>query len=214
MKRKYFWLIILLGGALSASILHARVFSSRNVDLLNPSSYGRLIYKTLMEINEGQSEVSVVICDDGLAPVEAALTAYHNPVFSAVAVHTEADKPALLVTVVKSPADQKASLTSRPRHRLVDVPVPADGVVLGTMRSADTRTTFEHLSSRMAKDETLRFFDLGMVQAGWVKQVGMEKGSGLSVYSKGTDICLILVNTQESNGETGITLLHKQGAVN
>lgn len=214
MRCKHLWVMVLAVGCLYASLLHARVFSSRNIDLLNPASFGRLIYQTMMEINDGKADVCVVACDAGLDQVQAALNAHRDSTLRAVALSTGMEKPALLVTVVQSPAEKAASQAKRARHRLADVPVPADGVVLGAMRSADTRTTFERLVSRQGEAEVVRFFELGMNRSGWSKLVGAGEGGGLLVYVKGADVCVVRVATQESNGETGITLLHKQGAVN
>lgn len=205
---------LVLAGCLAATLLHARVFSSGRLDLLNPATFGRLIYKTIMEINGGKAEVNVVACADGPAVVEVALAAHRDPTLRVVALSAGDDTPALLVTVVQSPAEKDASRPAQARHGLTDVPVPSDGVVLGTMRSVDTRTTFERLSSRQGVAEVTRFFEREMGQAGWSKLVGADEGSGFLFYIKGADLCAVLVTPQESNGETGITLLHKQGAVN
>ncbi len=214
MGRKYAGLLLLLAGCLSASLLHARVFTSRTVDLFNPSTFGRLVYKTVMEINEGKAEVSVVACDDGLTAVQATVQHQRDSKFRAVALSAGDEKPALLVTVVQSQAEKDASQSQRARHRLADVPVPSDGVVLGTLRSMDTRTTFERLVSRLGKEEIVRFFEQSMNREGWLKLVGAAGKGGFLFYVKGADICMVMVAPQESNGETGITLLHKQGAVN
>ncbi|MEI7881229.1 MAG: hypothetical protein WCI95_10180 [bacterium] len=214
MRCKHLWVMVLAVGCLYASLLHARVFSSRNIDLLNPASFGRLIYQTMMEINDGKADVCVVACDAGLNQVQAALNGRRDSTLRAMVLSPGEDKPALLVTVVQSSSEKAASQAQRARHRLADVPVPADGVVLGTMRSADTRTTLERLVSRQGEAEVVRFFELGMNRSGWSKLVGAVEGGGLLVYVKGVDVCVVRVATQESNGETGITLLHKQGAVN
>jgi hypothetical protein len=211
MRRNLPWLLILAGGCLSASLLHARVFSSGNIDLFNPASFGRVIYKTLMEINGGKADVSVVACENGMTSLQAALMAHHDPTLRVVALSTGEEKPVLLVTVAQALAEKEAS---QARHRLADVPVPSDGVVLGTMKSADTRTTFERLSSRMGKEEAIRFYEQSMERTGWSRLTGAGEGGGFLFYVKGVDICVVLVAIQESNGETGITLLHKQGAVN
>jgi len=214
MRRKYLWLMVLLEVCLAASLLQARVFLSRNIDLSNPATFGRLVYKTLMEINGGNADVSVVACDDGVAPVQAALTQHPDPTLRVVALSTGSEKEALLVTVVQSQEEKAASQVQRVRHRLADVPVPADGIVLGTMKNMDTRTTLERFSSRLGKDEVVRFFEQTMTRMGWAKMMGAAAGGGVLFYVKGADICMVMVTPQESNGETGITLLHKQGAVN
>ena len=206
--------VLVLAGCLTASLLQARVFTEGRLDLLNPATFGRLIYKTLMELNGGKAEVSVVACADGPALVEAAAAAPRDPTLQAVALSAGEDKPALLVTVVQSPSEKAASHPSRARHRLGDVPLPSDGVVLGTIKSVDTRTTLERLASRQGAAEVERFFERAMGQAGWSRLVEAAGGSGFQFYVKGADVCVVLVTTQESNGETGITLLHKQGAVN
>ena len=215
LHRKYPWLLLLLaGGCLSASLLHARVYFSQSVDLFNPASFGRLIYKTIMEINGGKAEVNVVGCDDGLDPVKAALGTHLDPRLRVVALGSDSERPALLVTVVQSPAEQNTSQSIRARHRITDVPVPSDGLVLSTLNSSDTRSTLECLSSRMGKDDLVRFYEAAMARTGWTKLVAAAEGSGLMIYIKGADICVVMVTMQESNGESGVTLLHKQGAVN
>ncbi|MEI8139479.1 MAG: hypothetical protein WCI03_06390 [bacterium] len=211
MRRNLLWLLIIAGGCLFASLLHARVFSTGSIDLFNPSSFGKLIYKTLMEINGEKADVSVVACENGLTSLKAVLKVHHDPTLRVVALSTGEEKPVLLVTVAQALAEKEAS---QARHRLADVPVPSDGVVLGTMRSADTRTTFERLAYRMGKEEAIRFYEQSMERTGWSKLMGAGEGGGFLFYVKGADICVVLVAIQESNGETGITLLHKQGAVN
>lgn len=214
MCRKVPWLaLLLLGVTLPATFLYARVFSSRSVDLFSPATYGRLIYKTVMEINGGKAEVNVVACDEGLGAVRGALTAHQDPALRLVALSPAPDKPALLVTVAQSAAEREASRERNAQHRLADVPVPPDGIVLGTMRSTDTRTTFERIASRMDRTEVVRFFESGLARHGWSRQCGRGTGNGFLVYVKAADLCMLLVTDQESNGNTGITLLHKQGAV-
>lgn len=215
MRRRFQWLGgVFLSACLIAPLLHARVYAIRHIDLFSPASYGRLIYKTLMEINGGKAEVNVVACEGDLTPLRAIMSAHADPSLRFVAIQPGAEKPALLVTVLQSQAERDASQSSYARHRLVDVPVPQDGIVRSTMNSGDTRTTFERISSRMARVDVVRFIEQGLERNGWKKQVGAGEESGFLVYIKGSDICLVLVKAKESDGETSITLLHKQGAVN
>lgn len=208
------WLGVLAGIGLVVPLLHASVFSSRKIDLFTPSTYGRLIYKTIMEINGGKADVSVVACDDGLDTMQGALTAQHDARLRWVSLDTGEGKPGVLVTVVQSPSEKEASQSARARHRIADVPVPSDGIVLGTMRSADTRTTYERLTSRLGRSEVVQFYDQAMIRSGWSKLVAASEEGGFLFYAKGADLCAVLVTIQESDGETGISLLHKQGAVN
>lgn len=204
---------MLLAACLTAPVLYARVFTAGRLDLRYPATFGRLIYQTLMEINGGKAEVNVVACTEGPTLLDAALRAHRDPAIQVVSINVGEDKPPLLVTVVQSPSDRDASRPAQARHGLADVPVPADGVILSTMRSGDTRTTFERLSSRQGVDEVIRFFEERMGQTGWTKWINAGEGSGFSFYIKGADVCVVRVVAKESHGETGITLLHKQGAV-
>lgn len=215
MRWKYPWLTLLVVGiTLPASLLQARVFASRRVDLASPATYGRLIYTTAMEINGGKAVVNVVACDGGWPAVRGALAAHQDPALRVVTFLPEPDKPALLVTVAQSTVEREASRAGNAQHRLADVPVPRDGTVLSALRSADSRTTFERISSRMVQPEVVRFFEQAMARNGWSRQSGGGAGTGLLIYVKAADLCMVLVSAQETNGETAITLLHKQGAVN
>jgi len=206
--------MILVGSGLFASILPARVYFSQNVDFFNPTSFGRLVYKTVMEINGAKADVSVVGCDDGLSSVQAALSRPQDPRLRVLALRADPERPALLFTVIQSSKEQINSPSRQVRHRLGEVPVPSDGIVHGSLKNADTRTTFEYLTSNMGKADVIHFYELAMAQYGWAKRGGSPDGSSLLFYVKGTDVCVVVVCTQESNGETGITLLHKQGALN
>lgn len=199
---------------LPASLLYGRVYSTRRVDLAAPATYGRLIYKTVMEINGSKAEVNVVACNEGLDAVRGALATHQDPALRLLTLSSGPEKPALLVTVAQPPAEREASRTRKAPRRLADVPVPRDGTVLSTMRSSDTRTTFERIASRMDRDEVIQFFEQAMAGNGWSRQVGAGAGNGLLIFVKAADICMVLVTAQETNGETAITLLHKQGAVN
>ncbi len=214
LKRVPIVFMVVLVILLTASLLQARVFSSSSVDFSIPSSFGRLIYKTVMEINEGKAEVSVVACDAGLMVNESLKNAQRDGALRLVALSPAADKPRLVVTVVQSKADRTASAVQRARHRLADVPVPAEGVMLGVMQNPDTRTTLERLTVRQGAGEVIQFYEQEMTRAGWGKLLGAGAGGGILCYVKGVDICVVRVAVQESNGETGITLLHKQGAIN
>ncbi len=205
---------LMVAGCLSASLLHARVFSSRSLDFRDPASYRRLIYKTLMEINGGKADVNVVASDHGAVSLESTLASRPGPPLRAMLLKISSETPELLITVTQSPAERSLSLSKRAQHRLVDVPFPSDGVVLGTLKNTDTRSTFERFVTRMGETEAIRFYEGGMKKSGWSGMIGADNSSSVLLFVKGADICVVMVTAQESNGETSITLLHKQGAVN
>jgi len=234
MRHNRIWLLTVSGICFSAALLPARIFWEGGGDLFTPASFGREIYKAVMEINGGKADVCVVACENGLASVQASLATNRDPTaawFSGdslglgrvsrdgktlrlATLSFGPGRPDLMVTVIQSTSEAIASRPEYARHRLSDIPVPPGAAVLGTMNNTDTRTTVERLVSRMSMETVARFYENAMARNGWIKMVKSVENTGLLCYIKGADVCCVMVAAQDSNGETGITLLHKQGAVN
>lgn len=227
---------VLFGVGLSALVLQARVYQTSGAvggDLFNPSSFGRQVYRTVMTINGGRADVSVVDCAGGDASVRTACNAL--PPGAArymvgeslglgkavrdgkeVRLLTLSPGPGarmLLVTVTQSDSAARDSATPPLRHQLEDVPVPPDATVLSYMKNADTRTAMERLSVRMPGEGARLYFEGAMARAGWTRVSGAAGENGMAFYMKGADVCCVRVSVADSDGESRVTLLHKRGAV-
>ena len=230
--------LTVLAVLLSAAMIQARVYVSSGAvggDLFNPASFGAQLYKTVMTINGGRAEVSVVACEGGLASVRAAFSAlnpthgghYQTGESLGAGVASEAGKtvrlvtlapdpeaPVLMVAVSQSDAEARTSRTGGVSHQLDDVPAPPGATILITLKNAESRTTLERLTSRMSRESVTRFYEGAMVQKGWSRTFRTAARPGLTVYVKGADLCCVRIRESDSDGESAVTLLHKAGAVN
>ena len=236
-KRLGIMILTVLALALSAVVLHARVFLSEGGvggDLSNPGSFGAQLYKTLMQINGGRADVSVVACEGGLASVRATFAAL-NPVAGhyiageslgfgiatlagetvrLVTLAPNPETPVIMVAVSQSDAEARVTKAAGVRHPLDDVPTPPGARIVSVMKNTDTRTTLERVSSRMSREGMSRYYEGAMVQKGWSRTFRTAARPGLSVYVKGSDLCCVRIGDADSSGESSVTLLHKAGAVN
>lgn len=200
-------------------------------DLFDPATFGRVVYRTVMWINGGRADVAVTTCDRGTASVktafggESAGAAYREGTSMGLGRATRDGRSVrvmtieppgaanpLMVSVIQSDADERQS-RSTPSHGLDDVPALPDADVEGLLRSDDTRTAVERLTTRRAPEGVLAFYDGAMTRGGWTRLSGAPDAS-LRIYVKDTDVCCVGARAVESDGETRVTLLHKRGAVN
>jgi len=238
-RRKRLGIMILtaLALAFSAVVLQARVFLREGGvcgDLSNPGSFGAQLYKTIMQINGGRADVSVVACEGGRASVRATFAAL-NPVeghyvageslgfgiaklagetVRLVTLAPNPESPVIMVVVSQTDAEARVTKSAGVRHPLDDVPTPPGARIVSVMRNADTRTTLERVSSRMTREGMSRYYEGAMVQKGWSRTFRTAARPGLSVYVKGADLCCVRIGDADSSGESSVTLLHKAGAVN
>ena len=120
----------------------------------------------------------------------------------------------LVVSVAQSDADAKASHAADMSHQIDDVPVTSDSRVVSFMKNLDTRTALEQLVVRMSGEGPRRYFESVMPRNGWTPMFRAPGDSGLVVFVKGADVCCVRIKSSDSDGESSVTLLHKQGAVN
>ena len=232
-------IVILLVFVLACPVLllQATVFRGSRMagDLFAPDSFGAEIYKAVMQINGGVADVSVAVCEGGVAAVRSAIVATghgdgsgFSPDMSlgmgsakvgdrsvkVVTLVPDANFPVMMVSVLQRQTEVSASRPALARHQLADVPIPADANVLSYLKNQDTRTALERVSSRMPRETLARYYEQSMAQQGWSRSFRVAARPGLSIYLKGADLCWVRIGDTDSNGETRVILLHKAGAVN
>jgi len=226
-------LLVVAGLLLPAALSFARVSTSTSLggDLFDPASFGRVIYRTVMWINGGRAEVAVTACDRGTASVKAAFagepqgaryregaslglgqTTRDGRIMRVMTIEPPGASKPLLVSVLQSEGDERQSRSSTPQG-LDEVPALPGAEIEGVLRSDDTHTAVERLTTRRAPSGVLAFYDGAMTRGGWTRLSG-EPDASLRIYLKGSDVCCVGVRAAESDGETRVTLLHKRGAVN
>lgn len=228
---------VLLTVGLAALLLPAAVYQTIGGaagDLFNPASFGRCLYHAVMDVNNGRAEVSVVACEGGVDAIRAAFrteeqagtgrfipgdglgvghAVRNGRTVSLVTLSPRTDSGPLLVSVGQSVSERNASRARELHHRLEAVPVPREARVLGYQRNTDTRTSLECLTVPMAGEEVRGYYKAAMARDGWSRVFQSAPAGGLQIYVKGSDVCCVGIGGGDSYGESNITLLHKQGAV-
>lgn len=205
--------LVLVVAGLSALLVRAAVYQTGGAaegDIFNPSSFGRCIYQTVMRINGGRADVSVVSCEGRVGSRQATRD---GKTMSLLALTPSAESRTLIIAVAQSEREQKASRPDAVRHQIEGIPVPAGATILSYQGNEDTRTSLERVSVRMQADGVRDYYDARMAGSGWARLFPAVRDSGLQIYTKGADLCCIGVGETDSYGESKVTLLHKRGAV-
>lgn len=235
--RQFQFLLVVAALAFFSFRVLASVYQTGGVeggDLFTPSTFGRCIYQAVMLINGGRADVSVIACAGGEESVreafkaeEKAGTGHYFPgdslgvgkatrggsTLSLVTLKPVPQAPALMVAVAQSDSERRASKPAEVRHQIDEVPVPSGTRVLSCLKNLDTRTALERLSIRMPAEGVRGFYDAFMARNGWSRLVHASRDGGLQVYVKGANVCCLGISAADSDGESSVTLLHKQGAV-
>lgn len=222
---------------LFALLLHAAVYQTGGAkpgNVMEPFSFGRCVYRAVMRINGDPAEVTVVACEGGEQSLRAAFqaeeragTGRYSPgeslgvgqatrdgrTVGVVSFAPSGESPFLMVAVAQESLLRGASSRSDVRHRIEGVPVPPEARVLGCLENTDTRTSLERLRVRMPVEGVLGYYDARMAREGWSRLFPATRDGGLQVFVKGSDLCCVRVSSEDSGGESLVTLLHKRGAV-
>jgi len=226
-----------LVAGLSAFWVQAAIFQaggSTGGDLLNPDSFGRCLYRAVMQINGGRAEVSVISCEEGVGPLRAAFktdeqagtgrfipgeslgigqVTREGRTLRLVTLKPSPDSPPLMVAVSQSVSEAKASRSDESRHQIDEIPIPSGARVLSFQRNDESRTSLERLAVGMPADGVRGYYDAILARNGWSRLFPESRESGLMVFVKGATVCCVGVGAADSYGESRVTLLHKQGAV-
>lgn len=236
--RPFLLLGIAVLSLLPAAVLQARVF--RRAGWLwrggrfVPEELGKGIYRAPMLINGAQAEVNVVACDSGAGGLRRMLTSDgsvtarftgngdlaigemkgYGKTVSFVSLAPASDGvPGVVIAVERGSADP-AVVSPLPRHELHDVPLVSGGRVTCALRNTLTRTTWETVVLTGPPAAALSFYQTAMRRAGWtpMSPTPAGDGGGMLCFVKGTDVCFVWAGCADSDGETQLALLHKQGA--
>jgi len=197
---------------------------------------GKTVYRTVMQINGGKADVTVVQARDGVEAFGRTLSSAGaapqarfagdrslglgivdngSQSLRLLALAPASPDRALVVAVAQSKQEERDSSASRAAHGIPDVPAYPGGAVTCFMRNADTRTCFETQKVPAASDAAASFYSTALVRNGWsaLSPDRTAGGAALRVFAKGRDVCCVLVKASDWSGESVVTLLHKRGAV-
>jgi hypothetical protein len=198
--------------------------------------FGKRLYQTLMRINGGQVEVSVVSFRQGLDDLRRRVLSSQGDTLRFEAGETlglgeitgrgrkvrlvalvpggNPDSGVMVVTE-QAQADREAGRKLVLKHELNELPVPSGSQVTGYMKNEDTRVAWETLSAPASVSGVVAYYQAALKQAGWksVMPSRAPDGGGVFCFMRGADICCVQVKRADSDGETQVALLHKQGAL-
>jgi hypothetical protein len=121
--------------------------------------------------------------------------------------------PAVAVPVERSEAG-RAAAASGGRHEIPGIPLYPGSRVTTSMLNQDTRTAFELVAAPGAPAEVMAFYETSLRRLGWEQPFpGGGEAGRVAVFAKGADLCCVQTRSGSSDGETKVSLLHKQGAL-
>ncbi len=239
-SRPYLVGLVILAICLPATLLQARVsrFMGRTSghSVFAAEEFGKRLYKTLMRINGGQADVSVVSLREGLDDLRRRVLSSQGDSVRFEAGETlglgeitgmgkkvrllalvPGGNPATGVMVVTEQA-QAETAAGRSRvlnHELKELPAPSGSRVTGYMKNEDTRVGWETLIAPAQIADVVAYYETALKQAGWTSVMPSRPGAGDGIFffMRGADICCVQVKRADSDGETRVALLHKQGAL-
>lgn len=236
----YLACLVILAVCLPASLLQARVSrflgGVQGPSVFVAEEFGKRLYQTLMRINGGQAEVSVVSFREGMDDLRRRVLSSQGGSVRFEAGETmglgeitgmgkkvrvlalvPGGNPAAGVMVVTEQA-QAENGTGRPlvlKHNLKELPAPSGSQVTGYMKNEDTRVGWETLIAPAPVADVVAYYETALKQAGWksIMPSRAPDSGGVFCFMRGADICCVQVKRADLDGETQVALLHKQGAL-
>jgi hypothetical protein len=194
---------------------------------------GKTVYQAALLSNGQKVDVSVVACDNEMDGVRRSLrgqNAHGRSAFGdelgigemtrggrsvrfAVLSPGGSAAPAVAIAVER-PASERRAAVSEGRHEARGIPLYPGSRVTRSMLNQDTRTAFETVTAAAAPAEVMAFYESSLRRLGWERPfpAGADAG-GIAFYARGADVCCVQTRRGDSDGETQVTLLHKQGAL-
>jgi hypothetical protein len=220
-RNPFFRLAAMLLVLLPAVAMQARVFrltgGAGGGTGFEVKALGQRAYRTSMRINGGQAEVSVLACREGNEGIRQMLESNRSSARNTACVFAPGEEGEVGLMVVVEQKDATPGLLRRvpARHEMRDVPLLPGSRVTSFMRNEQSLTTLETASSAVSLRGAVSFYQGTMKQAGWSQMfpVSDPDQDVLLCFVRGGDICLVQVGPLNSDGETQLTLLHKQGAL-
>lgn len=108
----------------------------------------------------------------------------------------------------QSAADAKASGAVPQRHFMEVVPPYPGSDPVFYAKDDNTGMSMEISTSAGGAADARAFFDSSLASAGWHSPMPAQS-RGLAVFTRGTEICCVLVSADETGGKNRITVLHK-----
>lgn len=238
MKRRMFWLVVLVVAGWAAAYVHARVFKIAGISIgggsFDFSAMGKLLYRGSMEVDGQSADVSVFRAEGGGGQLAGLIRGAAGPARYAggagmglgeirdggqrvrlLSLPVDGDGGSLVVAVQ---APDAKSGTGTLRNTIIDgVPVYHGAVIKRVMRNADTATTLRQATTTDAPGMVMEFYRAALASQGWkpaLPGVASTTASELVCYVRGADLCWILCRRVESDGETRLTLVNKRGVLN
>jgi hypothetical protein len=229
---RYFLPVALTLVLACAIVCHGRVFlrwnaasqAAQTIEKLG----GKLAYEATMTVNGGRGRVMVFgferAMDQATRDISAAFgmekfrgesgTMAMGSVNSAdnviklIAFSPGSELRTLVFMFEQSSSDAKASGDVPQRHYMEVVgPYPGSDPVFYA-KNDDTGMSMEISTTAGGAGEARAFFDSSLAGAGWSSPMPAQKG-GLAVFTRGSEVCCVLVSADETGGRNRITVLHK-----
>jgi hypothetical protein len=239
-RQSYLVVVLVLAACLPAAVLQARVFRSGGGSpgrtMFKAEDFGKRLYRTVMRLNGGKAEVNVVSCREGLEGVRQSVLAGQGMATRFAAGESlgigeiagmgrnvrllaiapgDADTDGMVVTVERA---QESTSSRQPlplKHELLEMPLIPGGQVTGFMKNEDTRVSWETVTAPASPAQIAAYYETNLKQAGWtpVSPSRPSDEGGMLFFVKEGDLCCVRVRRLDSDGETQVALLHKQGAL-
>jgi len=190
---------------------------------------GKLVYDAAMTVNGGEGQVTVFGFDKAIGETVAELATTFGikdfkfgggtmamltvesdeRVIKLIATDLSGDNRTLVFKLEQSASDAKASGAKPVEHLMKAVPSYPGSAPLFYAKNNETGMSVEMSSAPAGETSVREFYDSSLTGAGWESALpGL--GSGLTVFRKGTEICYVLVTTDDdAPGGSRITVLHK-----
>lgn len=239
MRRLHLSLLLMLAAA--ASLAEARVFSrwgagSSALDTLTAMG-GRLAYRSRVEFNGGEGDLSVIGLDrplpeavrelrqawktDALTATDGGLVCgtvqTGGRVLRVVLTDPLGDGHTLAFVVEQTQAEFRDSAQPGAAGPANGLPTYPGSVLTFHSRNLDTGASLDISTTSATPSEVRGVLDAQLVSSGWAPLLVPPASSGASagggamrVYQRDRELCFLLVNDKPGTAGATITLLHKR----
>lgn len=189
---------------------------------------GKLVYDAAMIVNGGHGRLMVFGFDGAMAETTRMLSAAFgmenfngdsgtmaigsvssgDVVTKLIAFSPGSELQTLVFMFEQSAANAKASGDVPQRHFMEVVPPYPGSDPVFYAKNDETGMSLEISTTSGGEGEARAFFESSLADAGW-KPAMPEQKSGLAVFTRGSEVCCVLVAADETEGRNRITVLHK-----
>jgi hypothetical protein len=230
--RKYLLPVAFTLVLVCAIVCHGRVFLRWNAASQAAQTMeklgGKLGYEATMTVNGGRGRVMVFGFERAMAQTTRDISAAFgmekfggesgtmamgsvtsgDNVTKLIAFSPGSELRTLVFMFEQSSADAKVS-GAVPQHHFMEVVTPYPGSdPVFYAKNDETGLSMEISTTAGGAAEACAFFGSSLAGAGWSSPMPGQNG-GLAVFTRGSEVCCVLVSADETGGRNRITVLHK-----